>query len=224
MTTSTERGFTLLEVMVSSVILVPILLAILATRDVVGITMNTNERRADVGDHLRRVARRVRKIARPGLISSVRVKANQDDIDEAEAAELLRQTENPLDPPIHIPVLGEWVSPNEDDPRPNVQFVAADGKLALNASATTTPRSLEFELDPGEVDNDVDDDGDGLVDEGKLYFRYESSAFVLLDNVESCAFAMRRGVLVMCLQVARTDARGRIHRASTEQRILLRNN
>ena len=72
-TTNTERGFTLLEVMVSSVILVPILLAILATRDVVGITVNTNERRADVGDHLRRVARRVRKIARPGLISSAKV-------------------------------------------------------------------------------------------------------------------------------------------------------
>jgi prepilin-type N-terminal cleavage/methylation domain-containing protein len=220
----TERGFTLLEVMVSSVILVPILLAILATRDVVGITMNTNERRADVGDHLRRVARRVRKIARPGLISSARVKANQGDIDEAEAAELIRQTENPLDPPIYIPTLGEWIAPKEDDPRPNIQFVAADGRLALNASATTTSRSLEFELDPGEVDNDKDDDGDGLVDEGKLYFRYETSSYVLLDNVEACTFAMRQGMLMLFVQVARHDARGRIHRASTQQRILMRNN
>jgi len=224
MKTTTEQGFTLIEVLISSLILVPILLAILATRDLVGSTMNTNERRADVGDHLRRVTRRVRKIARPGLVSSVRVRAIQVDIDEAEAAEHRRKTDNPVSAPIPIPDLGEWVSPNEDEPRPNIRFVAADGKLALNASAITTPRSLEFELDANELDNDKDDDGDGLVDEGKLFFRYETSSFVLLDNVESCTFAMSDGMLVLSLQVARHDASRRVHRASMQQRILLRNN
>lgn len=224
MRTVQEQGFTLIEVLVSSVILIPILMAVLATRDVVGTTMNANERRADVGDHLRRVARRVRKIARPGLISSVRARALQVDIDAAQDAENRRAIDNPLSAPIPIPALGDWVHPNEDDPKINIRFVCADGRLALNAAAITTPRSLEFELDPNELDNDKDDDGDGLIDEGKLFFRYGGTSMVLLDNVESCTFAMKNGILILSLQVAGHDARGRIHRAMTKQRIMMRNN
>ncbi|MHC4813788.1 MAG: prepilin-type N-terminal cleavage/methylation domain-containing protein [Planctomycetota bacterium] len=220
----TESGFTLVEVLISSVILIPILFAILSTRDVVGTTIAANQRRADAGDQVRRVARRVRQMARPGLASTVRVRATKADVDAATAAEAQRLIDNPTGTPLHIPVIGEWIAPNELDPRPNLQFAAADGKLAVNAAAITTPRAFEFELDPNELDNDKDDDGDGIVDEGKLHFRYDDTSFVLLDNVEDCTFAMDNGVLVLFLRAARRDASGRVHRALIQQRIYFRNN
>ncbi|MHC4514868.1 MAG: prepilin-type N-terminal cleavage/methylation domain-containing protein, partial [Planctomycetota bacterium] len=86
----TESGFTLVEVLISSVILIPILFAILSTRDVVGTTIAANQRRADAGDQVRRVARRVRQMARPGLASTVRVRATKADVDAATAAEAQR--------------------------------------------------------------------------------------------------------------------------------------
>lgn len=44
-----------------------------------------------------------------------------------------------------------------------------NGRVALSA-----PRRLEFEYEPGEIDDGLDNDGDGLVDEGQL---------VLTENV-----------------------------------------
>ncbi len=221
---STERGFTLIEVLVSSVILLPILFAVLTTRDLVGSTVAANQRRADTADQVRRVARLVRQMARPALASTVRVRAIQADVVAITAAEQQRLIDNPTGTPIHIPVVDEWISPNELDPRPNLQFVAADGKLAVNAAAITTPRSFEFKLDPNELDNGQDDDGDGLVDEGKLYFHHDGSSFVVLDRVEDCTFTMDNGVLILFLRAVRRDSSGRVHRALIQQKIFLRNN
>ena len=222
---ATERGFTLVEVVVTSVVLVPILFAILSTRDVVTRTISTNDRRADTSNHVRRVSRRVRQIARPGLLSSVKTRALQLDIDLAIAAESQRQIKDPTGEPVFMPALGDWISPYEFGSRNSLQFMSADGNLALNSGAVTAPRSLEFELDPNEFDNGIDDDKDGIVDEGKLYFRYDGSSYVLLANVEACTFSFQDGVLVLFLQAARRENTGkRMHRASVRQRIYFRNN
>ena len=224
MTKSSEGGFTLLEVLITSVVIVPILFAVISTKDVVSNTISSNERRADAGDQVRRVARRLRQLLRPTLVSSLGVRANQADIDAATAAEALRQIEDPGDPPIYIPAMNEWIPPSELDPRPNIQFRSAVSFPAVNAAALTAPRAMEFRIDSNETDNDIDDDGDGIVDEGKLYFTYGANSFVLLNNVEFCTFTVESSVVLLNLQVARVDNTGRIHRASIQQRIFLRNN
>lgn len=61
---STEGGFTLLEVMITAALLLPILFAIVSTKEVVIKTVSANDRRADAGDQVRRVARRLRQIVR----------------------------------------------------------------------------------------------------------------------------------------------------------------
>ncbi len=224
MTKSPEHGFTLIEVLISSVIIVPILFAVISTKDVVRNTISANERRADTGDHVRRIARRLRQLVRPGLLSTVKIRATQADVDLATAEEAARFAAKPLGIPMYIPTLDDWISPGNLNPRDNIQFQGADDGLAMNASALTSPRVLEFRIDPNEADNDLDDDGDGIVDEGKLHFQYDGLSFVLLENVESCTFALDDGILLLSLQVARSDASGRIHRASIRQRVYLRNN
>ena len=221
---SRQSGFTLIEVLIASTILVPILFAIISTQDIVGTTMDANDRRADAGDQARRVARRLRQIVRPALLSTVSVQAMQTDVDAAVAAEAARYAADPLGTPDYIPTLGEWISPAGLDPRPNVQFVCAAGELAVNASKVTAPRSLEFRMDPKEADNDLDDDGDGIVDEGRLHYVYGGLSIVLLENVESCTFALDKGMLLLDLTVARRDRSGRIHRVNIQQKVYLRNN
>jgi type II secretory pathway pseudopilin PulG len=139
---SSESGFTLVEVLISAAVLLPILLAVISAKEVVSNSIATNERRADTADQVRKVARRLRQIIRAGLFSTIKFRATQADIDEAEAKEAERIAENPLGTPIYIPTLGEWISVAELQPRSNLRFQAAAGTLAINAGARTPPRSL----------------------------------------------------------------------------------
>ena len=79
-------------------------------------------------------------------------------------------------------------------------------------------------MDASETDNDVDDDGDGLIDEGALHYETENVRVTLLDGVETCEFTLDGSVLIFALHIARLDSSRRVRRAVVERRIYLRNN
>ncbi len=99
----------------------------------------------------------------------------------------------------------------------------ATGTLSMNATDLTSPRALEFVLDAGEAANSTDDDGDGLVDEGKLFLRYESTRTPIADGVESCSFEVDGRVIRFSVQCAKRDGSGRVHRETTQQVWWVRN-
>lgn len=219
-----ERGVTMIELMIVTVILTPILFAIFSTQKVVSNTVAVNDRRADAADSARNVCRNLRKLIRPGLKSTVRVRATQADVDDATAKEAARKISDPTGLPIYIPSVDEWISAEPNDPRPTIRFTAADGVLAMNAAEVTEPRHLEFVMDAGEIDNGVDDDGDDLVDEGAIRFHYGSIDLTVLEGVESCDFSVNEGAITVRLTVARNVGVEGVQRASIQQTILMRNN
>ena len=117
----------------------------------------------------------------------------------------------------------QWLTANELDPRSNTRFHAASGTLSMNAANLTSARELEFVLDAGETDNGVDDDGDGMIDEGSLFLQYESARIPLAENVESCSFEIDGPVIRFSVQCAQRDSDGQIHRAVARRVWLIRN-
>lgn len=86
--------------------------------------------------------------------------------------------------------------------------------------------SLEFVLDGNELDNAVDDDGDGLVDEGSLAMADSTSSsgpVALVLGVESCAFSLDGRLAQLILQCARQDQSRRLHRVTRDIKVYLRN-
>ena len=94
----------------------------------------------------------------------------------------------------------------------------------MNAALLTSPRRIVFALEASETDNDVDDDGDGLIDEGTITLLQNSITLAILKDVEECSFSLDGRMLMMRLQVARRNSEGRIYRCFLEQRFYLRNN
>lgn len=203
---SKERGFTLIEIIIVSVMMVPVIMAIMGTSRLVRSSIDTNERRASVQQVLRETIERVGTLVRSAVLSTARVRATQADVDAAKAANV-----------------GDWIAPVDLDPRPNVRFQSAAGTLSLNASVLTPPREIEFRMDSAEVANGIDDDGNGLVDDGALYLLYNTKPVLLLDGVEACTFTFEDGMLRVSLDCGRVDAAGRVHRSSIEHSFHLRN-
>ncbi len=107
--------------------------------------------------------------------------------------------------------------------KPNIQFLCASGILAMNAAAVTEVREFEFFLDPGEIDNGLDDDGDGLVDEGRLEFRDGTTRVTLARDLETCTFEILAKTVEVGLQIARTDSNQRVHRMFFRHKFFPRN-
>lgn len=74
-------------------------------------------------------------------------------------------------------MLGELEGADGDElgPRPDIQFPPTNRltyRVAIGFAAGATqwsaPRELELEMEPGELDDDIDNDQDGLIDEGAV--------------------------------------------------------
>ena len=203
----TDHGFTIVELTIAVTVLVPILLGIVASTQMMNSTMDSNTRAADVSTYTRRMAQRVAKLVRPAQMSSIRVRAVQADVDALRAT-----------------AVGEWILPTDLIWRPGIEFTSASGLLSMNARLSTTPRRVDFRMEAGETDNGVDDDGDGLVDEGEIILLQNSVTLAILRDVEQCEFALDGRVLQMRLRVARRDRERRVYRNFIEQHFYLRNN
>ena len=200
-------GFTLFEVMIVTVIFLPVLVAISMTTGMVSGTINANDQSAEVLESLRRSGQRVAQLLRPASMTTIRCQAIQADVDAGEAASV-----------------GEWIEPTDLQARPGIRFQSSDGVMSMNASALTSPREITFVMEAGEVDNDLDDDGDGMVDEGAIHLLYDTMTVTLVNDIEFCSFAMDGRLLRIQMQSVRVDAEGRAYRATLQQTFYLRNN
>ena len=200
-------GFTLLELMIATLIFVPVLVAISATTRTVSGTINANDQSAEVLESLRRSMQRVAQLVRPCSMTTVRLQAIQADVDAGRAA-----------------TVGEWIDPTDLQACPGIRFRSADGVLSMNATALTPPREIYFVMDSNEIDNDLDDDGDGMVDEGRVHLLYDTTRLTLADSIENCSFTTDGRLLRISMQSVRRDASRRVFRATVEQVFYLRNN
>lgn len=199
-------GFTLIEMMIVVLVSAPVMLAILSTTKSVGHSVGAADRAAEVSETVRKVAERVGRLLRSAKLATIRVRATAADVAASKAA-----------------AVGEWIDVTLNDPRSNLQFRSTTGKLSMNGNDSTAPRELEFVLDKNEVDNDVDDDGDGFIDEGKLWMRYESTRSVIADDVEFCSFQLDGQIVRYTLRCGRRDDQGRTYRESTSRVSWVRN-
>lgn len=202
-----ERGFTLIEMCIVMTVLIPMMLGLVFTTSSVNDTMEANSRRADVMTYCRRMSQRIAKLVRPAQMTTITVQAVQEDVTMLRAA-----------------AVGEWISPTDLVWRPGIQFQSASGLLSMNAALLTSPRRIVFALEPNELDNDTDDDGDGLVDEGTITLLQNDVTLAILKDVEQCTFSLDGRIMLMRLSVARRSSEGRIYRSFLEQRFYLRNN
>lgn len=202
-----ERGSSLIELLVVVAVLLPILTSINKMNLVVTRTVNADDHAAEVTENLRKTAQRIGGLLRPGKLSTFQVQAVQSDVDAGLATNL-----------------GEWISPTDLSPRESIRFLAAEGLLSMNARLDTPPRQLTWSLDTSELRNGVDDDDDGLVDEGELTLLYGAVRVPLARNLELCEFTFDGRLVSLRLRAAQRDSQKRIFRTTIEQAFYVRNN
>jgi hypothetical protein len=203
---SAEGGFTLVEVVLVTALLGLILGAVamslqttsqsLAADDVVGKAMES----------LQRSAVRIAHLARSCALTSYRVFSTASDV------------------PLRATAPGQWIEPMDDEPRIAIQFRSADGRLSMNAAALTEPRTFRIRLDPGESANGLDDDGDGLIDQGTLVMNYDGLDIEIGHKIESCRFTLSDRLLTIELSSGARRRDGTVQHFSIHETAYLRNN
>ena len=192
-----SAGFTLVEVVVVSAVLLPILMMIGSTTGLIQSSMGVNEARGNLVQTMHRTAERVGHLLRPAAMSTIEHRVNLG---------------------------GAWQAPTELQPGVGLRFKYAEGSLSINATALSSLRTLEFVLDQGETANGQDDDGDGLVDEGSLVQRQDGVSWPLANGVESCLFTLEGRVMRFSLTCGRSVDDGRVIRATAQLSCFIRNN
>lgn len=202
-----SSGFTLLELVIAVALLGPLLIVIMNSTNVTNTTLKADDTAAGVAERLYRVTERTAQLTRPCVLSSYQVEANANDVALGNAT-----------------AVGEWISHTNLEPRRSVRFRSAEGELSMNASEVTDFRVLRFALEAGESENGLDDDGDGLVDEGTLTLTYEGQTVVLATRLERCTFTLDNRLLTIEMQAAEVGPEQRVYRARQSQSVYMRNN
>ena len=202
-----ERGFTLLEVCVVSAMLVLLVGVVFTSTRTVTSTMSEDDIVAKSMEQLQRSAVRIAQIARPCSLVTYRMISTPWDVAN-----------------LYATAVGEWVEPVDGQARSAIRFQSADGQLSVNAAALTSPRTFRLVLDDGELPNGVDDDGDGMIDEGEVMLDYDGSSVVMANNVETCNFTLDVRTLAVELRSATRRRDGSLQHFTIREHIYLRNN
>jgi len=203
----TSGGFTLVEVMIAATITAVMMAAIWNSTTVATRSTEQNVASAESITQCRRYLERVAKLVLPAKMSTLKMPATAADV-----TNLLATT------------VGEWIdAPGDAEWRGGLQFVAAKGELKMNAALLTSMRALHFTMEPTEIDNNADDDGDGLIDEGTVSLLHDGSVIHVLQGVETCSFQLTDRLLAIRMRCG-LEKNGRTHRADLTQHIFLRNN
>ena len=203
-----ESGFTMVELLIVAAILVAMLGAVLSASDTVTKTATANARSAEVTATVRGALRKIGSFVRSAKMSTIVMPAVQADVTAARAT-----------------FVGEWISPTDLIQRPGLGFQSASGLLSMNAALSTLPRELTFQLEKGELANGLDDDGDGLVDEGEILLMHDSFTVAVVRNIVDFSFMLDGRMLRVRVRCGKSDPSGRNPvEAQLEQSFYLRNN
>jgi len=201
-----QSGFTLVELTLVAALLAMIMAGVAAFLGAATTSIRLDDNVAVAMESLQRSAIRVSQVMRPCSISTYRVLSTQADVPAAAAA------------------AGQWIEPVDGESRAAIQFRSSTGELSLNAQQLTDPRSFRIQLEPGETENDADDDGDGLVDEGRLMMDYDGIPVALASNLEAATFTLNGRLLTIRVQSAARTRAGIVQRFTAEEVLYLRNN
>lgn len=202
-----EAGFTLVEVALAMAFLMPVLLGAVQLTQIIGRSVGTNATSSQSQGQLQRAFQLLSDFVQTSKMSTLRMQAVASDVALGYAT-----------------AIGEWIDPTELVWRPGIQFLSATGELSINARLSTSMRRVMFGLERGELDNDRDDDGDGLVDEGFISLLHEGMQVAIVQHVEHCNFMLEGRLLHMRIGVARRAGDSRIDHAVLQRSIYLRNN
>lgn len=201
-----QAGFTLVELTLVTALLAMIMAGVAAFLSAATTSIRLDDNVAVAMESLQRSAIRVSQVMRPCSISTYRVLSTQSDVPAAASA------------------AGQWIEPTDGESRAAIQFCSSTGELSLNAQQLTEPRSFSIQLEPGELENDADDDGDGLVDEGRLMMLYDGIPVALASNLEAVTFTLTGRLLNIRVQSAARTRAGMVQRFTAEEVLYLRNN
>lgn len=201
-----DAGFSLVELAMVSTLLAVVTAIIASCLSAAASALRADDRVAMSMESLQRSAMHLAQIMRPCAITTLRVMSTEADV------------------PANAAAAGEWIEPNEGETRNAIQFRAATGDLSVNAVSLTEIRGLRLVLDSGEIDNDIDDDGDGMIDEGRIALDYDGISVSMAADVERVSFTLTGRLLTMVLQSAARDGNGRLQRFTSREVLYLRNN
>jgi hypothetical protein len=191
-----NRGYALLEIVLVAAVLLPVLATILSMTSAVSDATRVNERGAMTAEEMRLCSMRVAKLLRPASLENLRVKTDT-----------------------------AWVPLVEDTDYDHVRFQSVRRLPSSSNPNLGVERAVRFELDPEELANGNDDDGDGLVDEGSIYV--SDDALVrgcIATGVERFKLRKTGRLLVVTVTVGNRDQKGTVHRATSRETVYLRNN
>lgn len=201
-----QSGLTLVELMLVASLLAMVLAAVTSCLGAATTSLNLDDKVAVAMESLQRSIVRVSQVMRPCSISSYRVMSTDADV------------------PLYAVAADEWMEPIDGDPRPSMQFRSATGELSLNAALLTDARSLRLQLENGETDNDLDDDGDGIIDEARLIMDYDGIPVAMASSVEAATFTLTGRLLTIELRSAVRARDGSVQRFTARETLFLRNN
>ena len=167
-----DTGYTLVELTIAAVLLAGAMAMIAVSVSTASNSLHGDDLVAKGMESLQRSAVRVSQIMRPCSLTSYRVLSLRSDV------------------PAQASAPGEWIEPNDGEPRSAIQFRAASGVESMNAAALTDTRVLRLEPEASDPPDGVDNDGDGMVDEGYLVLDYDGIAVRLASNIERCTFTL----------------------------------
>lgn len=201
-----ERGYTLVELTIAAALLAGAMAMIAISLSTASNSLHGDDLVAKGMESLQRSAVRVSQIMRPCSLTSYRVLSVASDV------------------PVQASAVGEWIEPNDGEARAAIQFRAASGVESMNATALTLPRVLRLEPEATDPTDGVDNDGDGMIDEGYLVLDYDGVAVRLASNIERCVFTLTGRQVEIELHSAARRRNQAVQRFTAHETLYLRNN
>ena len=201
-----DTGYTLVELTIAAVLLAGAMAMIAVSVSTASNSLHGDDLVAKGMESLQRSAVRVSQIMRPCSLTSYRVLSLRSDV------------------PAQASAPGEWIEPNDGEPRSAIQFRAASGVESMNAAALTDTRVLRLEPEASDPPDGVDNDGDGMVDEGYLVLDYDGIAVRLASNIERCTFTLTGRQLAIELHSAARRRNQTVQHFAVHETLYLRNN
>jgi len=205
------RGFALLEVLTTCAAMLPVVFAVMGTSTYTMKAIRANERAAASVVAIENADGRMEELVRSALLSSMTTDPaavavwNSQQLRAGTAEQCLT---------FQCVVNVEDATTGVSDP---------NGTYTMTGSGLSATRSLFFQLDATEEANGVDDDGDGMVDEGELVYADGDHLTTVQRGVEAFQITLVDRRLQLRMTCSVRDGDGNRRRVTLTQTYCVRN-